>query len=111
MAFDPQTPLCAVEDIPEDGSKGFALDERSTIFAVRKDGKVFIYHNSCPHAGLELNWVPDRFLDRDKEYILCTAHGAMFEIASGLCIGGPCAGASLRQLAHTIKDEQIYLQS
>lgn len=107
---DKQSALCAVEDIPEGGSKGFAFDEHSTVFAVRKQGELFFYRNSCPHAGLELNWMPDRFLDRDKKFILCTAHGAMFEIASGLCIAGPCAGSSLKQVAHFVEEGLIYLQ-
>jgi nitrite reductase/ring-hydroxylating ferredoxin subunit len=110
VAFDPQSPLCSVEDIPENGSKGFSLDKHKTIFAIRKDGQVYVYKNTCPHAGLELNWMPDRFLDRDKEYILCSAHGAMFEISSGFCIAGPCAGSSLQPVAHTVEDGRIYLQ-
>ncbi|RLA47365.1 MAG: Rieske (2Fe-2S) protein [Gammaproteobacteria bacterium] len=104
------SPLCAVSDIPEGGSKGFNLDKHASVFAVRKDDQVFVYKNSCPHAGLELNWVPDRFLDRDKEYILCSAHGAMFEIYSGFCIAGPCAGAELSPVDFQIKNDRIYLQ-
>ena len=101
--------LCAIEDIPEDGCKGFTLGTRATIFAVRKDGEVYIYWNTCPHQSMELNWMPDRFLDRDKEFILCTAHGALFDIASGLCVAGPCAGSGLKPVAHAIEDRLIYL--
>ena len=102
--------LCDIDDIAEGTSKGFDLDADGGVFAVRKDGVVYCYRNRCPHAGLELNWAPDRFLDRDKEYILCTAHGAMFDITSGLCIAGPCAGAELLPVDYQIVDRKIQLQ-
>ena len=32
------------------------------------------------------------FLDADREYIMCSTHGAVYEPATGHCLGGPCAG-------------------
>ena len=101
--------LCAVDDIPADGAKGFQIDKFNSIFAVRKEGGLYLYRNRCPHARLELNWTPDRFLDRNRDYILCAAHGALFEIDSGDCISGPCHGTRLSPVAHSIIDGQLYL--
>ncbi|MBL4782032.1 MAG: Rieske (2Fe-2S) protein [Porticoccaceae bacterium] len=101
--------LCAVDEIPSDGAKGFQLNKLNSIFAVRKDDALYLYRNRCPHARLELNWMPDRFLDRNRDYILCAAHGALFEIDSGDCVYGPCPGTRLSPVAHTIIDGQLYL--
>lgn len=109
--------LCALEDIPEGGSKGFPNPEPSTdahdsrgVFAVRSREQVYVYRNRCPHQGLELNWVPDRFLDRNKALILCSAHGALFEIAGGRCVSGPCLGQQLEQLPSTVESNGVYVE-
>lgn len=101
--------LCAVDDIPIDGAKGFQLDKFNSIFAVRREAGLYLYRNRCPHARLELNWMPDRFLDRSLDYILCAAHGALFDITTGDCISGPCPGTQLSPVAHTVVDGQLYL--
>jgi nitrite reductase/ring-hydroxylating ferredoxin subunit len=67
-------------------------------FVVRRAGRVHAYVNHCPHAGFPLNGSPDRFLAPDAPLILCSAHGALFEMDSGRCISGPCFGSSLRAL-------------
>ena len=40
------------------------------------------YLNRCPHAGRQLNFLPDRFLTPDGELIQCLQHGALFEKAT-----------------------------
>jgi nitrite reductase/ring-hydroxylating ferredoxin subunit len=70
---------------------------------------VVAYENVCPHAGSPLDWLPDRFLDVDRRRILCATHGALFRIADGHCIGGPCAGKSLTPVLIRIADGAIYL--
>ncbi len=102
-------PLCQVEDIPQGASRGFARVNAPNLFAVRNGEQVYLYRNLCPHAGFELNWLPDKFLDIDNEYILCTAHGALFDIASGLCVAGPCAGAYLHPVKFHIAAGGIYI--
>ena len=109
MASDNSQPLCALDEIPLNQSRGFQLDRFLSIFAVRKNDRLYLYKNRCPHAGLELNWTPDRFLDRDGVYILCSAHGAMFSIDSGECFAGPCTGAYLEPVNFRITDGLIYL--
>jgi len=94
----PGTRLCALADVPDPGSKGFyfrAGDKLFMGFVVRKDGGVFGYVDRCPHTGLPLAAVPDRYLTRENDLILCTSHGALFRIGSGLCVAGPCAGRAL----------------
>ncbi|WP_043089838.1 Rieske (2Fe-2S) protein, partial [Pseudomonas aeruginosa] len=73
------------------------VDERR-LFAVRRDGRAYVYLNRCPHRGIPLEWQPDAFLDDSASLIRCASHGALFLIESGECVAGPCAGERLRAL-------------
>lgn len=98
--------LCREEDIPEDGARGFpaAPGGFTGLFAVRKGGRVHVYVNSCPHVGLPLELLPDRFLDSRRENIVCSAHGARFRVADGVCISGPCIGEALEAVPARVVD-------
>lgn len=65
------------------------------VILVRGGGQVRAYLNSCPHAGVRLDWRPDDFHDYSGEYLLCAMHGALFEPSTGFCVAGPCRGARL----------------
>lgn len=65
------------------------------LILVRTGGVLRAYLNRCPHRGVNLDWIPDRFLDADGEHLQCSTHGALFEPATGLCVAGPCAGQRL----------------
>ncbi|HLT12767.1 MAG TPA: Rieske 2Fe-2S domain-containing protein [Marinobacter sp.] len=56
------------------------------------------YLNICPHLGIELNWMPGRFMDADNLFIQCSTHGALFKPGTGECIAGPCQGDALTEL-------------
>jgi nitrite reductase/ring-hydroxylating ferredoxin subunit len=104
--------LCPLEALAEPGAKGFTLtgpDGRREIFVVRRLGHVFAYENACPHIGTPLDFLPDRFLTSDGRHLLCSTHGAMFEIATGFCTHGPCKGASLKPVPVAIRDGQVVL--
>ena len=102
----PWRPLCRVEEIEEGAAREFAPapGSHAGVFAVRRGGSVVVYENSCPHLGVPLNWAPDRFLDASGEHILCGTHGAVFRIADGVCLKGPCAGAALAAVPHRVED-------
>ncbi|SHK01831.1 Ferredoxin subunit of nitrite reductase or a ring-hydroxylating dioxygenase [Marinobacter antarcticus] len=53
------------------------------------------YLNQCPHMGIELNWMPGRFMDADNLFLQCSTHGALFKPGDGECIAGPCQGDAL----------------
>jgi nitrite reductase/ring-hydroxylating ferredoxin subunit len=99
------TVLCRLDEIPDPGGKGFTFGEgktREEIFVLRKGGKVYGYVNRCPHAGVPLDWTPDRFLDHTNTLIMCATHGALFGIEDGLCVAGPCKGRSLAAIDVTV---------
>ena len=88
-------------DILEDSSKGF-IHQGEKLFAVKKEGEVFVYKNSCPHIEVPLNWHEDEFLDSSKSMIQCANHGALFVIENGYCVSGPCTGRKLTAVAFDI---------
>jgi len=98
--------LCHSDDIAEGKSKGFQIGE-TFLFAVKKNNQVFIYENSCPHLGIQLEWQADEFLDIDASMIQCSSHGALFKIEDGECLLGPCQGQSLTSIDFTLKEGQI----
>ena len=101
--------LCRLADIPDPGAKGFpsAPGGFYGLFAVRKAGEVRVYVNSCPHIGVPLEPLPDRFLDTRKTLIVCSAHGARFRIEDGHCVTGPCLGQSLEIVPHQVVDGML----
>lgn len=108
------TVLCALDAIAAPGAKGFTFGAGADLFdmfIVRTTSGVFAYVNACPHAFTPLETFTNRFLTRAKDKILCTTHGALFELEGGLCTSGPCAGKSLVPLAITVTDAQIRLAS
>jgi len=94
--------ICPLVDIPNPGALGFSPPGArfpDEWFLVRYDDLLRAYHNLCPHAGNFLNWKADAFLTRDKSLIMCSAHGALFDPANGVCgraSSGRCSGCQSR---------------
>jgi nitrite reductase/ring-hydroxylating ferredoxin subunit len=103
--------LCRLEDIPDNGAKGFppAEGKLTGLMAIRQGNAVYVYENACPHIGTPLDWVPDRFLSADGQFIICATHGAEFTIVSGTCISGPCKGDRLTPVEVVILDGIIHV--
>jgi len=103
------TDLCAT-DIPEDGSKGFECNGEK-YFVVKKQSKLYIYKNACPHLGIALEWVEDQFLESSHTMIQCANHGALFVIENGKCVTGPCSGQKLTAVKFILSDNMIFLMN
>lgn len=104
------TTLCSSSDIPDPGSKAFQVDNNGKtidIFVVHKDGEFHAFINSCPHTGINLEWQENQFLDKDESLIQCASHGALFQIDTGHCIHGPCAGDNLSPVQIKIMDNML----
>jgi len=89
--------LCHLDELPEGGSRGFDPmgQGQDTIFIVRRQG-LHAWRNACPHwDGAPMAWRKDAYLGGDGTHIVCHAHGAQFDIETGLCTLGPCVGQSL----------------
>jgi len=85
-------------NFPEPGAKPFQVKVRGHIFqgiVVKKGGKFFAYQNLCQHLPITLDLKDGNFFTHDKKYLQCHMHGAMYEADTGVCIAGPCLGATL----------------
>lgn len=93
--------LCRLADLEDPGARAFTVgagDWPLHGFVVRRGSNAQAFVNHCPHQGHPLNLQPDAFLTPDRLLILCSSHGAVFEISTGLCVAGPCAGQSLKRV-------------
>ncbi len=104
-------PLCPREAIPENSARGFTIEPpggRLQVLLVRWNNRLHAYVNRCPHTGVNLDWVPDRFLDHSGTWLQCATHGALFRIHDGFCVHGPCAGQSLQPVPVDERNGELF---
>jgi nitrite reductase/ring-hydroxylating ferredoxin subunit len=109
-----ERPVANLADITEPGAMEFKVGNGDWPFrgiVVRWQGNVYAYANSCPHLGHPLNIDPERFFTRDKKFLQCSSHGAVFKPDSGECAAGPCAGDFLRRLPARLDENVVYVSS
>ena len=104
--------LCGSDELVERGV-AFIFDvlhfrEPARGFVLRFDGQVAAYLNRCLHVPTEMDWQPGEFLDSDKEFIMCSIHGAAYAPLTGRCIGGPCGRGTLTVLRVEEREGQVY---
>ncbi len=102
-----------IADIDDPGCREFRIGEGDWPFkgfVVRQGNDVFAYENFCAHAGHPLNCIPDGFLTGDGRQIICASHGAIYEIASGVCVAGPCPGRKLRPVEVEVRDGEVVVR-
>jgi nitrite reductase/ring-hydroxylating ferredoxin subunit len=104
--------ICAADALAERGH-GVRFDVRVAgrtvpAFVVRFDGVPRGYLNRCAHVAMELDWQPGEFFDFDREFLVCSTHGALYEPATGTCAGGACTGrGGLRALTMVERDGRV----
>jgi nitrite reductase/ring-hydroxylating ferredoxin subunit len=98
--------LCHLDDLPDGGSRGFDPQGsgQDTLLVVRRGRQLFGYADACPHHGTPMAWRKDQYLDAARTHIVCGAHGARFDITTGLCVLGPCLGDALSPVALSLHD-------
>jgi nitrite reductase/ring-hydroxylating ferredoxin subunit len=105
------TKICNLDDIKDNNSLGLSAKVNGILkkLIVVKSGKhTFVYVNSCPHIGAPLDLRPGQFFSHNKESIICSTHGALFQIRTGLCIFGPCKDKYLEAIPICIEDNEIF---
>jgi len=96
----------------EDGAKGVRfplpmLGEFATGFVVRFQGKPYAYVNQCAHVPVELDWNEGDFFTIQKDYLICSTHGAHYRPDNGFCVMGPCKGKSLKSIQVSEQNQEI----
>jgi nitrite reductase/ring-hydroxylating ferredoxin subunit len=105
--------ICGSPDLV-DGGTGVRFEvtvdgQLASAFVVRHGGRVVAYLNRCAHLGLELDWIEGRFFDAERRWLICAAHGALYDPTSGACAGGACAGhGALAPLQVVERDGSVY---
>lgn len=87
-------------DLPDRGLVALEVaigGETASILVDCDRTPVAAWRNCCPHQGRRLDYAPGRFLI-DKGQLVCPAHGAVFRLADGECVGGPCRGEHLARI-------------
>ncbi len=82
--------------------------QSTPAFVVRHHGRVHAYLNRCAHVAMELDWQAGVFFDAAGRDLLCSTHGAVYDAASGHCLGGPCNGSPLVKLRVEERDGMVY---
>lgn len=92
--------LCHIDELPDGDSRGFDPLQRGqdSVLLVRQGMHVHAWRDSCPHHDTPMAWRKDAYLNASGDRIVCAAHGAQFEIETGLCTLGPCLGQSLTSI-------------
>lgn len=110
-ATPPGVRLGPLDQIADGGARNFVLEMKAGRFhgfAIRRGGAVTGYVDRCPHMGPPLAQQLDGYLTDDRNMIQCSWHGALFRIDDGLCVGGPCMGASLIAWPLDVRDGTIF---
>jgi nitrite reductase/ring-hydroxylating ferredoxin subunit len=109
---EPERVICAAAALADSGrGVRFEVDyfgAAAPAFVVRYGGRVHGYLNRCAHVAMELDWQEGLFFDGAGRDLLCSTHGAMYDAASGACVGGPCSGRPLVKLRVEERDGQVY---
>ena len=82
------------------------------MLVVRQGNALYAWRDSCPHiGGVPMAWRRHAYLNANHDRIVCSAHGALFDIATGVCTLGPCLGQALEPMTVVLDaDGSIYLQ-
>jgi nitrite reductase/ring-hydroxylating ferredoxin subunit len=92
--------LCYADAIGEGEARGFSPfgDHRRKMFVVRSGGSLHAYWDACPHyGGTPMAWRSNEYLSAARDRIICSSHGAEFEIETGLCVKGAALGLRLKK--------------
>ena len=110
--LDVERVVCALAELDNPGSRAFTIGRghwplRGLV--VRRAAEIHSFVNRCPHENHPLNLRPHDFLTPDRRLVLCHSHGALFEMTTGLCVAGPCAGRSLQRVPCEIAGGYVLL--
>jgi len=105
--------LARLDDLADGAARVVDLNPEEfppvTALLVREGEAVHAFLNRCPHAGRALGMGPMPALTPDGELLQCTAHGALFEKHTGLCVAGRRIDDSLRRLPLTVVAGEVQL--
>ena len=103
--------VASLDELQEGTTRQFSFQRdgiRVDAFVANYKGEIVAYENLCRHQPLTLDYGDGQFFNSDGSLFVCQTHGAMYHPQNGLCVEGPCAGASLHPLEIEIADGEIH---
>lgn len=104
--------IATIQDLEQERTAKFTFSREGISrdgFVALFDGQIVAYENLCRHIPLTIDYGDNRFFTTDGRQFVCQTHGAIYEPLSGLCVRGPCEGASLRKLEIEVSEGKIFL--
>jgi nitrite reductase/ring-hydroxylating ferredoxin subunit len=111
MDLSNMTKICSLDDIKDNNSLGLSIRINGILkklIIIKEETRIFVYANTCPHIGGPLDLRPGQFLSHNNKNIICSTHGALFQIKTGLCIFGPCKDKYLETIPTRIEDNELF---
>src|SRR3989338_5988513 len=105
-----QIRIASTGDFKKKNPIKFTCGPHKEGFVVCWKNRFFGYENVCRHQSLPLDYGDGGFFSPDGKSLLCRNHGAETDTATGLCIRGPCEGASLRPLKVVVNEETVWVE-
>jgi len=100
--------ICGSSDLV-DGGHGVRFEAvGEPAFVIRHQGRAHAYLNRCAHVPTELDWKEGEFFDASGLYLICATHGALYDPASGDCLGGRCNGKGLEPVPVVERENGIF---
>lgn len=107
--------ICRTFEIDDHDARGFVLKKVNEqgegvawpIILSRKGSNFYGFENVCPHAGERLDANSGEFIDEAGNFIVCSKHGAQFDIDTGFCFSGPCQNKSLTPIKVVVDDGDV----
>lgn len=89
----PGTPVCEAARLNGVLSLTVTTDKGAfPMLLVQVGDGLRAYVNACPHQYLPLDWRSDQLVSADGTMLMCSAHGARFDIRTGQAIEGADCG-------------------
>jgi nitrite reductase/ring-hydroxylating ferredoxin subunit len=107
--------ICRTFEIDDHDARGFVLKrvgkdgegERWPIIVTRKGQVFYGFENKCPHAGERLDVNSGEFMDEAGNFLVCSKHGAQFDLDTGFCFSGACQNKSLTPIKIVVDDGDV----
>jgi 3-phenylpropionate/trans-cinnamate dioxygenase ferredoxin subunit len=99
----PRVPIAPLAEVPENGSKAFAVGDRS-VLVCRTSAGVFAVENMCSHAYALLEGGKVK-----GPHIFCPLHGMRFDLRTG-APGGQLTKKPLTCYAVTLIDDVVHAE-
>jgi len=114
VSSDRDLVVARVGEVLPGHTKKFVLQyqgREEECFVVNHGGVLYAYINRCCHVPMTMDWVENRFMTEDLQYIQCATHGACYLPETGECVAGPPLGKFLTPVPLRVEGDAVLASS